>query len=67
MKVDIKKMILNMLWLSFVAISVGYVGRGLFRGDWNITRALQMGLILGISYPLVRVIMAKYGPNVKKG
>ncbi len=67
MKVDIKKLILSMLWLSFVAIAVGFVGRGLFRGDWNITRAVQMGLILGVSYPLFRVIFAKYGQNVKKG
>ena len=67
MKVDIKKLILNMLWLSFIAITVGFVGRGLFRGDWNIERAVQMGLILGISYPLFRVILAKYGQNANKG
>ena len=67
MKVDIKKMILSMLWLSFVAITVGFIGRGLFRGDWNIERAVQMGLILGVSYPLCRVIITKYGQNVKKG
>lgn len=59
MIMDIKKLILDMIKFSAIAIVAGYFAAGIMRGAWDWERAIILGGLIGITYPLLQFVVMR--------